>query len=196
VPDADALLSADAFEDQVFERGDLVGADLAGKELVRCTLRNAKLTQTSWRGARLEDCTFEGCELTRIAPQELLARGVAFVDCKMMGIEWAELGVFPALEFRGCDLRYGSFVSLALRKTRFERCDLRDAQLIETDFAEAVFADCQLGGATFERCDLRKASFAGAVDLVLPAQGNKLAGARVPVATAVRMAEALGLKVV
>ena len=194
--DASRLLSADLFEEEVFQGGDLVEESFADKELVRCTFKNVKLTQSRWPGARLEDCTFDSCELTRVVPAGLIARGVTFVDCKMMGVEWTELGAFPELAFRGCDLRYVSFVSLTLRKIRFERCDLRDAQLVDVDLAEAVFTDCQLGGARFERCDLRKASFAGASELVLTPQGNKLAGARVPVETAIRMAEALGLKVI
>jgi uncharacterized protein YjbI with pentapeptide repeats len=132
-----------------------------------------------------------------MSPTGLVARGVTFVDCKLMGVEWTELGSFPEVTFRGCDLRYASFVSLALRKLHFERCDLRDAQLVEVDLAEAVFESCKLGGARFERCDLRKASFAGATDLALElVQNNKLAGARVPIETAIRIAEALGLEVV
>ena len=197
MPDATRLLGGDLFEDEVLEGGDLTGADLSGKELVRCTLKHAKLAQSQWRGAKLEECAFESCDLSRMSPAKLLARGVTFSDCKLMGVEWAELGTFPDLVFRGCDLRYASFVSLVLRKLAFERCDLREAQLIEVELVEATFDGCKLGGARFERCDLRKASFAGAVDLALePAQGNKLAGARVPVETAVRLAESFGLKVV
>jgi uncharacterized protein YjbI with pentapeptide repeats len=196
MPGATRLLDAAFFEDETFQGGDLAGADLSEKELVRCTLKGAKLAQTRWHGARLEDCRFEACDLTRAIPMGLVARGVAFADCKLMGVEWTDLGAFPALELRGCDLRYASFVSLVLRKIVIERCDLRDAQLVDVDLAEATLVDCQLGGARFERCDLRKASFAGAVDLTLEPQGNKLAGARIPVETAVRMAEALGLKVI
>ena len=195
--DVTRLLAGDFFEDEVFEGGDLVGADLADKELVRCTLKGAKLAQSQWRGAKLEACVLEGCDLSRASPAKLVARGVSFVDCKLMGIEWTALGTFPDLAFRGCDLRYASFVSLALRKLAFERCDLRDAQLVEVDLVEATFAGCRLGGARFERCDLRKASVADAVDLALePAQGNKLAGARVPLETAVRLAESFGLEVI
>jgi uncharacterized protein YjbI with pentapeptide repeats len=196
MPDVARLLEADFFEEETLQGGELAGTDLADKELVRCTVKGAKLGQTRWHGARLEDCTFETCDLSRVSPRGMVARGVTFVDCKLMGVEWADLGSFPALAFRGCDLRYASFVSLGLRKLAFTRCDLRDAQFVEADLLEAAFTDCQLGGARFERCDLRKASFAGAVELTLEAAGNKLAGARIPVETAVRMAESLGLKVI
>lgn len=194
--DAERVLEGDLFEDEVFRGGDLAGADLRDKELSRCTFDGVKLTESRWRGARLEDCTFKGCELSRFSPAGLVARDVTFVDCKVMGVEWADLGAYPALAFRGCDLRYGSFVSLTLRKLVFERCDLRDAAFVDTDLVEARFPDCQLGGARFERCDLRKASFEDAHDLALEPAGNRLAGARVPVDVAVRLARSFGLEVI
>jgi fluoroquinolone resistance protein len=190
------LLDGDFFEEQTFRGGDLGEADLGSKELVRCAFKNVKMMQSRWKGARLEDCTFDSCDLTRIAPDGLMARGVQFIGCKMIGIDWSGLGDYPEIGFDGCDLRYASFVSLRLRKTRFERCDFRDAQLVEVDLGEASFRDCQLGGARFERCDLRKTSFAGASDLILPPQGNRLAGTRVPLETALQMARALGVEIV
>ena len=193
--DTKRLLESDFFEGETFRGGELVEADLADKELVRCTFTNVKLTQSRWRGARLEDCTFDDCELTRIEPTGVLARGVTFVGCKMMGIDWSRLGTFPTLAFRDCDLRYGSFVSLRLPKLVFQRCNLRDAQFVEVDLVEAAFPECQLGGARFERCDLRSASFADARELALAPDGNKLTGARVPVETAVWLARSFGLEV-
>ena len=189
------ILDADFFEDQVFRGGDISEADLGSKELVRCTFKSVKLMQTRWKGARLEDCIFDSCDLTRIVPAGLMARGVHFTGSKMIGIDWSDLGAYPAIAFDGCDLRYDSFVSLRLRKTTFERCDFRDAQLVDVDLTEAIFRDCQLGGARFERCDLRKASFAGAIDLTLEAQGNRLGATRVPFETALRLAQAFGLEV-
>jgi len=189
------LLDADFFEEQTFRGGDLTEADLGSKELVRCTFRNVRMMQSRWKGARLEDCIFDGCDLTRIAPAGLMARGVSFTGCKMIGIDWSDLGAYPAITFDGCDLRYDSFVSLKLRKIQFQRCDLRDAQLVDVDLGEASFRDCQLGGTRFERCDLRRASFTGAVDLILEPQGNRLGGTRVPLETALQLARALGLEI-
>ncbi|HTA21054.1 MAG TPA: pentapeptide repeat-containing protein, partial [Polyangia bacterium] len=122
--DTARILEGEVFEGETFRGGDLAEADLAGKELVRCAFENVRLTQSRWRDARLEDCTFDGCELTRIEPGGLLARGVRFVGCKMMGIDWSRVGTFPTLAFESCDLRYGSFVSLRLPKLVFDRCNL------------------------------------------------------------------------
>jgi fluoroquinolone resistance protein len=196
MPDPVRLLGGDSFVNETFEGVDLAGADLGGKELVGCTLKGAKLAETRWSRARLEACTFEGCDLSRASPKGLVARAVTFVDCRLMGIEWTELGSFPELAFSGCDLRYASFVTLVLRKLLFRNCDLRDAQLVEVDLAGATFENCRLAGARFDRCDLRNASFADSVDLVLEPQRNKVAGARVPMETAVHLAESFGLTVI
>lgn len=193
--DATAVLSGDSFQDARFDGGDLGGADLAGKDFTTCTFRGVRLTETRWREARLEDCRFEDCELSRLAPDGLGARGVVFAGCKIMGVDWSNLGAYPALTFERCDLRYDCFVKLRLRKIAFTACNLGEAQFAETDLAEAVFQDCRLVGTRFERCDLRKATFAGAVGLTLQPQGNQLRGARVPVDAAIRLAESFGLKV-
>jgi fluoroquinolone resistance protein len=195
VDDSARLLDADFFEEQTFRGGDLGEADLAGKELVRCAFKNVKLMQSRWKGARLEDCTFDDCDLTRIAPAGLMARGARFTGCKMIGIDWSDLGAYPAVGFQTCDLRYDSFVSLRLRKTAFESCDLREAQFVDVDLGDGIFRGCQLGGTRFERCDLRKASFASAIDLTLEPQGNRLGGTRVPLETALRLAQAFGLDI-
>jgi fluoroquinolone resistance protein len=193
--DASALLERDSVQDQRFDGGDLTGADLGGRELSACVLRGVRLAETRWREARLDDCRFEDCDLSRMSPDALGARGVVFAGCKMMGIDWSNVGPYPALSFERCDLRYDSFVSLKLRKVAFTGCNLEEAQLVDCDLTEASFLDCRLDGARFERCDLRKASFAGSTGLALPPEGNQLRGAKIPVESAIRFAESFGLRV-
>ena len=193
--DAAAILAGDSFQERQFQSGDLSGADLGGKDFTGCTFKGVRLPQSRWREARLEDCRFDDCDLSRMAPDALGARGVVFAGCKLMGVDWSNVGTYPALSFVRCDLRFASFVSLKLRKIAFAGCILEEAQFVETELAEASFADCRLTGARFERCDLRKASFAGATELILNPAGNQVKGARIPVDAALRLAESFGLKV-
>lgn len=194
--DATALSSGSSFHDQRFEGGDLSGADVGGKELTGCTFKGVRLIETRWRETRLEDCRFEDCDLSRMAPDGLSARDVVFTGCKLMGVDWSNMGGYPALTFERCDLRYGSFVKVRLRKTAFTACNLEEAQFIDTDLAEASFTDCRVTDARFERCDLRKVSFAGVTGLMIAPAGNQLRGARIPVDAAIRLAESFGLKVI
>ena len=194
-PTVDGLRARDSFEDETFDALDLGGANLGGKVFTDCSLRSCRLGESRWDGARLEDCTFEGCDLTGLVPAGLALRGVEFRRCKMMGIDWTNVGVFPDFSFADCNLSYCSFVSLRARKLPLVRCILTEATFVEADLTEARFEDCQLAGAKFERCDLRKASFAGSHDLLLDPVGNQVRGAFIPAEAALLLAQSFGLKV-
>jgi len=194
-PLADRLRAEESFDDQVFDALDVAGGDLGHKVFANCTFRSCRLSETRWEGARLEDCTFEGCDLTGLVPAGLALRGVAFRACKMLGVDWTNLGAFPDFRFADCNLSYCSFVSMRARKLPFVRCVLVEANFVESDLTEARFEDCQLGGAKFERCDLRKASFAGSHDLLLDPASNQIRGASVPTEAALLLARSFGLKI-
>lgn len=194
-PTTDELRDGEAFEQATFSALDLGGADLGEKEFVRCTFRDVKLAESRWRRVRLEDCVFEGCDLGRFDPAELLLREVAFKGCKMMGVDWTALGRFPVMTFTDCNLRYCSFMGLVARKIPFVRCALVEATFVKADLAEARFEDCDLAGTRFESCDLRNATFAGSRELVLDPAGNRVQGARIPLEAAIALAASFGLKV-
>lgn len=185
----------DSFEDETFQDLDLGQADLRERELQGCLFRNVKLGETRWARTRLDDCIFEHCDLTRADVKELVLRGVKFESCKLMGIDFTPLAKFPDIGFTDCDLRYASFVGLALRKTTFTRCAIVEASFIDTDLVESTFDDCQLGGTTFEGCDLRKARFRGAQELFVDPARNQVKGAEIPLEAAVALAASFGMRV-
>jgi hypothetical protein len=45
-------------------------------------------------------------------PRDMRAIDVHFMNSKLMGVEWAELGRFPRLSFTDCVLDFASFVGL------------------------------------------------------------------------------------
>jgi fluoroquinolone resistance protein len=189
------LAEGDSFDEETFVGLDLAGADLGGKAFTGCTFRNVKLPESRWARARLEDCTFEACDLTRLAPAEMALRGVQFNRCKMMGVDWTGVGEYPDLNFADCNLDYCTFTSLRLRKTAFVQCSLVEASFVDADLTEARFNSCRLTGARFERCDLRKASFAGSQDLLLDPATNQVKGASIPIEAALLLAVSFGFKV-
>ena len=128
----DLVRMGDSFDDESFDALELVGADLGAKVFANCTFRNCRLGETRWRGARLEDCAFEGCDLTGLVPAGLALRGVAFRRCKMMGVDWTDVGAFPDFTFADCNLSYCSFVKLRARKLPFIRCILADVTFVKT----------------------------------------------------------------
>jgi uncharacterized protein YjbI with pentapeptide repeats len=189
------LDAEDFFADVTFADLALEAADLRGKELQRCTFRRCKLPESRWARAKLEDCVFEHCDLTRMAPQELGLRGVTFKDTKLMGVDWTDTGPHPNVTFEGCDLRYASFVKMRLRGTKFLRCMAREANFLEVDLTEADFTDTDLSDSTIKGCTLIKANLAHAVGLRLDPQLNKVKGARLSLEAAVLLVQSFGIVV-
>lgn len=190
------LSSGDSFEGEVFENIDAQGGDLRGKEFSRCTFRNAKLQQTRWARARLEDCVLDGCDLSNALPAQLALRGVELRNCKLIGVDWSGLQGYPAVTFVDCNLRYASFVDVDLRKIRFERCTLSESAFVRVNLAQALFDACQLAGARFDACDLRGASFARSEGFFADPAKNKVQGLRIPLGSAALLAASFGMSVV
>lgn len=184
-----------SFDGETFEGLELDREDLSGKELCQCTFRNCKLQESRWGRTRLEDCIFEGCDLTGMVPRELAARGVKFHGCKLLSVNWADLGSYPQMEFADCDLRYVAFVSVSLHQAPFLRCKATEATFIEADLTSADFADTDLTGAVFEKCILRKADFSKARGAFLDPAKNQVRDARINEESAALLASSFGLKV-
>jgi len=194
-PMSNPFESQDSFEDQVFEGLSLEHADLSDRVFDRCTFRSSKLGETRWWRSRLDECVFEGCDIVRADVKMLALRGVRFKACRLMGVDFADIAKFPDVSFHECNLHYASFATLALRKTVFERCSFTEANFFETDLTEAKLDDCQFTGARFEACDLRKARFLRAENLFIDPTKNRVAGAKVPLETAVLLATSFGMRV-
>jgi uncharacterized protein YjbI with pentapeptide repeats len=189
------FLDRDLFEDELFSDFEWPKADFTGKEFVRCTFRKLLLPEANWQDARLDDCVFDGCDLTRMRPVKLAARGVAFINCRLMGIDWTELRPTPTLSFEACNLQYASFVNVNLTATRFAHCRLTEVNFFDSQLAGADFTDSEMSGSRIEHCDARKANFAGAKGIYVDPTKNKVKDARIGLATAILLAQSFGLRV-
>jgi uncharacterized protein YjbI with pentapeptide repeats len=185
----------DWFEREVFDGLSLERADLGNREFYRCTFRNSKLQETRWARSRLEECVFEACDLTRADPTMLSLRDVAFRSCKLMGIDFSNIGQHPHVSFEDCNLRYVSVVSVGLRKTSFKRCAINEANFFESDLADAEFDDCHFAETRFDACDLRRARFRSARDLFIDPARNRVKGTQIPLETAILLATSFGMRV-
>jgi fluoroquinolone resistance protein len=189
------LLQGEAFENATFSGLDLQKASLADKEFYRCTFENCLLQESTWKNAKLESCTFRGCDLTRTALLQTALRGVQFLECKLMGVNWATVSTHPEVKFTECNLRYASFVRINLRKTAFTKCSIREATFLESDLTDADFTGSDLAGTTIQGCTLALTDFRSATGVFFEPARNKLKKPRVPVETAVLIAQHFGLVV-
>ena len=183
-------------ECEVFDSLDLTGAVLDERELADCQFRNCKLGESTWKRMRLEACRFEGCDLTRASLATAKAHGITFDGCKLMGIDFSQLAAAHDLVFVDSSLRYSSFVGMKLRKLSVTRCSVIDASFIDVDLSSAVFEECELTNTVFSRCELKGARFPQARGLYLDPRTNKVKGVKVPLETAVLLAQSFDMSVI
>jgi fluoroquinolone resistance protein len=185
----------DSFEDEAFADLDLSRVDVTNKEFLRCTFTNVQLPDADLSGARLDECLFNSCDLSRARATNLAARGVAFVRCRLMGLDFSELRPTPSLVFEHCTLQYATFGAANLTGTRFTSCKLVEVNFFGTRLADADFTDSDLTSSRFDGCDLRGAQFAAARGFYADPSKNVVTGAHVNVETALTIAAVLGFDV-
>jgi uncharacterized protein YjbI with pentapeptide repeats len=183
------------FSDQVFEGLDLTGFVFRGKEFDGCTFRRSKLSASVWAGARLEDCSFEDCDLTQMKPGDVGAHGVRFVRCKLMGTTWEKPAPACQIGFEECNLQYASFVSAHLRKTAFVNCRATEVNFVDSDLRDADFAGTDLTAANFQNSDLRNADLSTAEGAFVDPTKNRVRGLRISNQGAALLAMSFGMRV-
>jgi len=189
------LLAETAFDDVTFSGLDAAGADLSGKEFCQCRFVGVKLPESRWRRARLEDCVFDGCDLTRMLPAGVTLLDVRFVRSKLLGVDWSDVSRDPGVSFEECDLRYSTFVRTGLRKAVLRGCLAVDATFLGCDLVEADFSGTTLTGASFEGSDLGKANLVTAEGAFVDPAKSRVKGARISVESAVLLATHHGMRV-
>ncbi|QRN94195.1 pentapeptide repeat-containing protein [Archangium violaceum] len=189
------LTKEDSFENETFADLDLQGCDLGQKEFYKCTFERCQFQESNWKRSVLEACVFNGCDLTRAQFSQTALRGVRFEGSKLMGIDWTSVSANPELAFEGCVLRYTSFVGLSLRKTPFLRCTAQEANFFDLDLTDSDFTGTDLTGSNFRGCTLTRTNFSDTVGAFIDPARNRLKGTRVPVETAVMLAQTLGMVV-
>ncbi len=189
------LRSETDLENETFVGLDAHGLDLSGKELYRCTFRGVKLTETRWRKTRLEECVFEDCDMTRFDCTDLSLSGVVLRRTKLLGVDFTDLAANPDVTFEECNLEYAVFKKTNLRKSKIRDTNLRASTFVECDLVEAELSRCDLAGATFEGSNLGKADLGTTSGAFIDPVRNKVKGLRLPVESAVLLAESLGMKV-
>jgi uncharacterized protein YjbI with pentapeptide repeats len=65
-----------------------------------------------------------------------------------------------------------------MKKTRFTRCSIQEAEFTDTDLTEAIFDECNLSGSTFYHTILTKADFRTATGFTIDPEQNRIKNAK------------------
>jgi uncharacterized protein YjbI with pentapeptide repeats len=120
-------------------------------ELVECSAIDTNFAHTIFDRAKLERCIFDRAGLVLTDFHDARVTGGSFVDATMDRSTWLRMIVAD------CDLHDARFGDCVLDGTRFEGCNLRDANLAR----KSTLPMCTTTNTTFVRCDLRGAKLAG-----------------------------------
>lgn len=165
---ADLLSDRAGIAKVLLERCDL--SDQAAEDVlfdqVHC--KHVGLTRTRLRAMQWLDVRCDVCDLTAAEWEKPHLTRVEFNGCRLLGARLMDAQIEDAL-FKDCVADYALFWSAMFKKTRFERCQLR----------EASFQGADLSGVVFQGCDLRQADFQGAKMLGTDLRGSQLEGLRV-----------------
>jgi uncharacterized protein YjbI with pentapeptide repeats len=118
----------------------LAGVTLTGSRLVRGELVDCLIVDSDLSGAFLDDCRlrrveFRGCRMSGLQAQGTAFVDVALVDCKVDGANF--------------------------RMTSWERAELVDCQLVESDFYAARLPGSRVHGCDLSRAELTKCDLSG-----------------------------------
>jgi uncharacterized protein YjbI with pentapeptide repeats len=108
---------------------------------VRASFVDCVIVDSDLSGVRLDDCRLERVELRRCRVSGLQATktqftDVAFIDCKADAASF-RMTVWARAELRDCNLVESDFTGAQLPGTRLEGCDLAKADLTKSDLTGA-----------------------------------------------------------
>jgi uncharacterized protein YjbI with pentapeptide repeats len=180
----------------VFDRCNLIEADLSHLVAVGTRWQGCRARRTNLRGADLTDATFLSGDWNNGAWQAVQMSGASFTGVKLTGCGFAEAKSLETV-FVDCPMQATDLKGLSFRKSRLGRCDMSRADVRGCDFRGAVFdegsslAAAILAEARFEDADLRSVDLSGhGLDSL-----GTLRGARIGLHQAAAIVTSAGLKV-
>lgn len=155
---------------------------LRGRRFEYCTFTNCAFTEAKVLACTFLDCTFERCDLSLSSVRDSVFTRVDFRECKLMGINWAEIEqtnqFFKPFDFTNCNLNYGTFIGLDLKKVRLVECSALDADFAEADLTEAICTGTDFAESRFLHTNLSQADFTNARNYRIVPDLNTLKGAK------------------
>lgn len=157
-------------------------------------VRRTAFTRSHLTNVRLADVRMDVAELSGAVWQQARGRRVAFVGCRLLGIQLVAAQLEDVL-FQDCNLEGAVLAAAICRAVRFERCNLRGAALEGADLTGAVFAGCDLTNADLRDATLRGADVRGSTLDGLRITVKALQGAIIAPSQAVQVVGLLGVTV-
>lgn len=143
-----------------FEQCDFSGMDLSDVIFIECTFL---------------ECNFSNTILSRTSFRECF-----FLSCKLVGVRFDEgIPFLQPPQFKNCDLKLASFVSMKLHSIHFERCKLTETDFTLADLTGAIFEESDLSGAIFQNTDMKNADLQTSYHYSIDPERNNIKNVKV-----------------
>src|SRR5512140_1105710 len=108
-------------EDKAFELTDFSKHRFGAAGYEKCRFLHCDFSDADLSNAKFSECEFTGCNLSNARTVKTVFRGVAFKDCKQIGIHFDQChGFVLSMDFENSNLDFCTFGKLNLRKTKFK----------------------------------------------------------------------------
>lgn len=166
----------------------------------KCTFDGCVWDEAEVRSCEFTECLFTDCSVSLTNFTDSRFAECTWRDCRILSVDWAAIHCNPMaaapMIFAGCRLTYSRFVGVDLRRWRFDRCDLTDADFSDARLSDAVMHGCDLRAARFVNADMRRLDLSTSFNYLFDVRNNKVAGLRVSAAEAINLLEVFDLDVV
>ena len=170
-------------------------------EFEGCRFNGCDFSETVFERCKFIDCEFHQCNLSLLKLPLTRLSEVAFIECKLVGVDWTRasfpsLNLDPGLSFRQCILNDSSFFGLCLNYLVLEECKLHGVDFREASLVDAQMTQCDFSGSLFMRTDMQGADLTGSHDFHIDIFANRLAGAKFSRYEALSLLEVLDIELV
>jgi len=169
------MMDRNYFQDEKFEKANFLKDPLVIADYENCSFVNCEMSKAVLSGIRFVECEFNGCNLSVAKLDNTAFKDVVFKECKLLGLHFQDCDQFLfSASFDNCAMNISSFVNMKLKKMRFSKSILTEADFTGADLSGAVFDKCDLGAAIFQHTIMENADFSTSFNYSFDPELNKL----------------------
>ncbi|MDD4318885.1 MAG: pentapeptide repeat-containing protein [Candidatus Peribacteraceae bacterium] len=163
------------FANQQFERLNVTGENIVGKEFEKCTFSKCRLLECTFRQCHFIDCTFSASLLSAIKFIDCSFMETVFQECKTIGIDWTRPGKnMRGLQFLKSDLSQSLFGYAKIPHLVLKDCIAKEVDFTGTDCSKADFEGTDFEKSIFHNTNLTEANFKRAFHYAIDFRSNIL----------------------
>ena len=137
------------YEDLDIQEMDGDEGEFSGVDLTGCTFRKCSFNKATFQNVELNKCTFIDCNLSGADFDFASGSNVCFVSCKLEGATFLQADMSElflstcegAVVFEDTRMQGVSINESDLQGSRFDRANLCEAKIIDSDITGTVFAN-------------------------------------------------------